>query len=118
MFYKLMNGEIVVDLLRDAQYVRYLPRAKRWVNTDALSANGILGGDGDTVYHLQGRTCLCPESLVKVLPIEIDEQEFIALKSQMSASQAENKALRQEINSLKEQLNEQNLLLQQILAKL
>jgi hypothetical protein len=52
MFYKLMNGEIVVDLLRDAQYVRYLPRAQRWVNTDASSANGILGGNGDIVYHL------------------------------------------------------------------
>lgn len=118
MFYKLMNGEIVVDLLRDAQYVRYLPRAKRWVNTDALSANGILGGDGDTVYHLYGRACACPENLIKVRPIQIEEAEFLALKSQMAASQAENKALRQEIDALKEQLDAQSSLLQQILAKL
>ena len=118
MFYKLMDGEIVVDVLRDAQYVRYLPRAKRWVNTDAMSANGILGGDGDTVYHLYGRACSCPENLIKVRPIQIEESEFLALKSQMAASQAENKALRQEIDALKEQLSEQNLLLQQILAKL
>lgn len=118
MFYKLMNGEIVVDLLRDAQYVRYLPRAKRWVNTDALSANGILGGDGDTVYHLYGRACTCPDNLIKVRPIQIEESEFLALKSQMAASQAENKVLRQEIDALKMQLNEQNNLLQQILAKL
>ena len=118
MFYKLMNGEIVVDLLRDAQYVRYLPRAKRWVNTDALSANGVLGGDGDTVYHLLGRACSCPENLTKVQLIQIEESEFLALKSQMAASQAENKALRREIDNLREQLNEQNSLLQQILAKL
>ena len=118
MFYKLKNGEIVVALLRDAQYVRYLPRAKRWVNTDALSANGILGGDGDTVYHLYGRACSCPEDLVKVRPIRIEESEFLALKSQMAASQAENKILRQEIDALKEQLDEQNSLLQQILANL
>ena len=118
MFYKLMNGEIVVDVLRNAQYVRYLPRAKRWVNTDALSANGILSGDGDIVYHLYGRICSCPESLIKVRPIQIEESEFLALKSQMAASQAENKVLRQEIDALKEQLNEQNSLLQQILAKL
>ena len=118
MFYKLMNGEIVVDLLRDAQYVRYLPRAKRWVNTDALSANGILSGNGDMVYHLQGRACACPDNLIKVRPIQIEESEFLALKSQMAASQAENKVLRQEIDALKEQLNEQSSLLQQILAKL
>lgn len=118
MFYKLMNGEIVVDLLRNAQYVRYLPRAKRWVNTDALSANGVLGGDGDTVYHLYGRACSCPENLIKVRPVPIEESEFLALKSQMAASQAENKVLRQEIDALKAQLDEQNLLLQQILAKL
>jgi hypothetical protein len=36
----------------------------------------------------------------------------------MAASQAENKALRQEIDALKMQLDEQNSLLQQILAKL
>ena len=102
MFYKLMNGEIVVYLLRNAQYVRYLPRAKRSVNPDALSANGILGGDGDTVYHLYGRACSCPENLIKVRPIRIEESEFLALKSQMAASQAENNALRQEIDTLKE----------------
>ena len=77
MFYKLMNGEIVVDVLRDAQYVRYLPRAKRWVNTDALSANGILGGDGDTVYHLYGRACSCPENLVRCDPFKLKNQSFL-----------------------------------------
>ena len=118
MFYKLMSGEIVVDLLRDIQYVRYLPRSKRWVNTDEQSANGILSGDGDSVYHILGRSCACPEDLIKVRPIRIEEAEFVGLKSSLSASQAETKKLRQEIDSLKNQLNEQNSLLQQILAKL
>ena len=118
MFYKLMNGEIVVDLLRNPQYVRYLPRSKRWVNTDAQSANGIMGGNGDTVYHLIGKTCACPENLIKVRPVQIEEVEYSALLSQMSASKAENNALRQEIDALRTQLNEQNSLLQQILAKL
>ena len=118
MFYKLMNGEIVVDILRKAQYVRYLPRSKRWVNTDPQSANGILGGDGDTIYHLFGRTCTCPDTLMKVKVAEIDEVEYQALLSRMSASRAENLALKKEIDSLKAQLNEQNALLQQILAKL
>ena len=101
MFYKLMNGEIVVDLLRNAQYVRYLPRSKRWVNTDAQSANGILGGDGDTVYHLLGRVCTCPENLTKVRVEEIDEVEYNALLIQLSASRAESQKLRQELDSLR-----------------
>ena len=66
----------------------------------------------------QKRFFLCPENLIKVRPIQIEEAEFLALKSQMAASQAENKALRQEIDSLKAQLDEQSSLLQQILAKL
>ena len=50
--------------------------------------------------------------------VGVEESEFLALKSQMAASQAENKILRQEIDALKVQLDEQNSLLQQILAKL
>lgn len=118
MFYKLMDGEIVVDLVRKAQYVRYLPRSKRWVNTDASSANGVLNADGSKVYHLQGRTCACPDSLLQVRLVKIDEKEYQALLSQLSATRAENHSLRQEIDSLRAQLNEQNALLQQILAKL
>lgn len=118
MFYKLMSGEIVIDLLRNIQYVRYLPRAKRWVNTDAQSANGIIGGNGDIIYHVLGKTCVCPDNLIKVRPVEIDEVEYNALLSQMSASKAENAVLRQEIDALRAQLNEQNSLLQKILAKL
>ena len=81
MFYKLMNGEIVVDLLRNLQYVRYLPHSKRWVNTDAQSANGILSSNGDMVYHLFGKTCACCDNLIKVRPIQIEEAEYSALLS-------------------------------------
>ena len=118
MFYKLMNGDIVVDLLRTPCYVRYLPRAKRWVNTDAMSANGILSGNGENVYHLSGRACACPENLLDVRPVAITAEEYDALLGTLSATRAENNALRQEINELREQLNQQNSLLQQILAKL
>ena len=118
MFYKLMDGEIVVDLLREIQYVRYLPRSKRWINTDEQSANGILSSNGDTIYHLYGRTCACPDVLTKVRLVKIEELEYLTLKNQVAAANSEAKKLRQEIDGLKQQLNEQNNLLQQILSKL
>lgn len=118
MFYKLMDGNVVVDVLHEARYVRYLPRSQRWVNTDEYSANGIMSSNGSTIYHLIGRTCSCQQNLIKVRVEKIEEVEYTALLSQLSASKAEGAALRQEIDALRAQLNEQNYLLQQILAKL
>lgn len=50
--YKLMNGDLVIDILRKVRYVRYLPRSKRWVGTDGLSANGVMSSDGSRIYLL------------------------------------------------------------------
>ena len=101
MYYKLMNNDIVVDLLKEAHYVRYLPNSKRWVNTDVLSANGILSGDGEKVYKLNGKSCAYPEELVSVRLVKIEEAEYSALAAQLMISQKENQALREEINTLK-----------------
>ena len=118
MYYKLMNNDMVVDLLQEIHYVRYLPNSKRWINTDILSANGILSGDGEKVYKLNGKSCAYPEELVSVRLVKIEEAEYNTLAAQLMISQKENQSLREEINALKKQLNEQNSLLQQILAKL
>ena len=118
MFYKLTNGDIVVDALRETRYVRYIPRSKRWINTDEYSANGIMAGNGSTIYHLIGRNCNCPDILTKVRVEEITEEEYNTLIKTLSGSQAENQKLQNEIDELKAQLEAQNALLQQILAKL
>ena len=118
MFYKLMNGDVVIDLIREPNYVRYLPKARRWINTDGQSANGVLSANGEIIYHLQGRACACPDNLLQLLPIAIKEEEYNVLLSQLSATRANNQVLQQEIDSLRHQLNQQNSLLQQILAKL
>ena len=101
MFYKLMNGDIVVDLVKKIHYVRYLPKSKRWVNTDSQSANGVMNGAGTSIYHLAGRACLCPDELTEVMIVEIKEEEYNALAHNMGLIQQENAALRQEVNSLK-----------------
>lgn len=118
MFYKLMNNDILVDLLREIHYVRYLPKSKRWVNTDALSANGIMNMDGSKIYHIKDKSIAYPETITSVSIHKIDEKEYEMLATQYAAQRKENEELHQEIDSLRSRINEQNNLLQQILAKL
>lgn len=118
MYYKLMSNDIVVDLLRRVYYVRYLPKSQRWVGTDGQSAHGIMSSDGNEIYHLSGRSHACPDELTSVMIVPIDEAEYEALAVQMVAQRKENEDLRNEISILKSQIEEQNTLLQQILAKL
>lgn len=116
--YKLMNGDLVVDILRKVCYVRYLPRSKRWVGTDAFSAHGVMSSDGQRIYLLYGRAHACPDELTSVMIMPIDEAEYEKLAMQMAAQNRETESLRAEIDDLKTQLDAQNSLLLQILSKL
>ena len=118
MFYKLMNNDIVADVLRKVNFVRYLPRAQRWVGTDPQSAHGVIGSDGNTIYRLEGKSQTYPEALTSVKVVEISEEEYIALAQQSARQRKENEELRSEIATLKSQMQEQNQLLLQILSKL
>lgn len=118
MFYKLMNNDFVVDLLREVCYVRYLPKSKRWVVTDQQSAHGVRGSNQNTIYLLEGRVCAYEEELVPVRIEIISEEEYTRLANEVALRAKENESLRNELQDLRAQLNEQNNLLQQILAKL
>ena len=116
--YKIMYNNMVVDLLKEVQYVRYMKNSKRWIGTDSQSANGVMGSDGNTVYHIQGRNCPCSEELKTVEVVQIEQAEYEALATQFAIQRKENEDLRNELKDVRAQLHEQNLLLQQILAKL
>ena len=118
MYYKLMNGDIVVDLLARVCYVRYLPKSKRWVTTDSQSAHGIMSSDGSEVYLLAGRACAYPDELTMVTMVEIDRDEYDDLAQTFAIQNKMNADLRNEIDDLKSQIEEQNNLLQMILEKL
>lgn len=118
MFYKLMNGNMVVDLLREVRYVRYLPKQKRIVATDSQSANGVMGSDNETVYHLIGKPYTFDGELKSVQVMQITEAEFDRLSTEYALARQENENLHAEVANLKEQLNNQSLLLEAILAKL
>ena len=118
MFYKLMNNDIVADLLRKVCYVRYLPKSKRWVITDEQSAHGVRGSDQDTIYLLEGRVCAYPESLTQIRVVEISEEEYVKMANEIALRKQENKELYNKIESLEQALADQNDLLLRLLEKL
>lgn len=116
--YKLMYNNMVIDLLKEIQYVRYMKNSKRWINTDGQSANGVMSSDHSTIYHILGRTCPLASELKTVEIVKIDATEYSSLETQFAIQRQENDNIRNEIASLKEQLETQNNLLEAILAKL
>ena len=109
---------MVVDLLKEARYVRYMKNSKRWIGTDSQSAHGIMGSNQNTIYLLEGKSCPCQDKMEAVQVIQIDEAEYELLSTNLKMYSKENENLKKEITELKEQLNEQNKLLQLILQKL
>lgn len=118
MFYKLMSNGIVVDLLREIYYVRYLPKAKRWIGTEGLSAHGILGSDKNTIYHLDGRSCPCETSYPHVIVEQITEEEYNKFAGEIALRKKENEQLTSRIEALEATLAYQNNLIERLLQKL
>lgn len=118
MFYKLTNNGIVVDLLREVRYVRYLPRSKRWMGTEATSAHGVLGSDNNTIYHIEGRVCPCETSHPRVIVEKISEQEYQKFANEIILRKRENAILEDRITSLEDTLTKQTQLIELLLQKL
>lgn len=118
MFYKLMSNDIVVDIIRKIQYVRYLPKSKRWVATDAQSAHGIIGSNQNKIYHLQGTSCPCEAEMEHVMIREITEEEYNRFAEEIALRAKEKEELNNRMNSLETALNKQTSLLEALLAKL
>lgn len=118
MYYKLMSNDIVIDLLNKVQYVRYLPKSKRWVATDKQSAHGVIGSNQNVIYHIQGTSCPCEEPLEHVIIMEITEEEYKHFAEETALRLKEKEELTNRINSLEKALNKQTSLLEALLAKL
>lgn len=118
MFYKVLHNKMLIDLLTGIEYVRYLPKQKRIVRTDSQSANGIMGSDMNTVYHLVGRPYTFPNEIKSVEVVRISEEEYGRLSTEFAIATQENENLRHEMRILKKQLSNQNIMLELILAKL
>jgi len=118
LFYKVLHNNMLVDLLTEVQWVRYLPRQKRIINTDSQSANGILGSDRNTVYHLAGKQNTFDTNVKSVEIVRISEEEYGRLSTEFAIAKKENADLRAEMQLLKRQLSTQSAMLERILYKL
>ena len=118
MFFKVLHNNMLIDLLTGIEYVRYLPKQKRLVMTDSQSANGIMGSDHNTVYHLFGKPNTFDQSVRTVEVYEISEEEFGRLSLEFSVAREENASLHAEVKRLRQQLSNQSIMLDMILAKL
>ena len=113
-----MHNNMLIDLLTGVEYVRYLPRQKRIVMTDSQSANGVMGSDHNTVYHLFGRPNTFDTAVRTVEIMEISEEEYGRLSMEFSIAREENASLHAEVKLLRQQLSNQSIMLDMILAKL
>lgn len=118
MFYKVVYNNMVIDLLDDVCYVRYLTGQKRSVVTDRGSAHGILSSDHNTVYHLAGRPYLFEDDTKTVYLEQVDEATYKVLKDQMMYQQSQQADLQNRVENLEGLVNEQNELLKKLLEKL
>lgn len=116
--YKLMQNNMLIDLLPTISYIRFLPQQNRAVLTDRQTANGVIGSDGDTFYHLSGRPYTFLNGEESVTVVEISKEEYDMLQNEYALRKRENDELRKKINGLEEQVARQNYLLEQLLAKL
>ena len=116
--YKVMYNNMVLDLLTEVCYIRFLPNLKRTVITDSGSANGIMGSDKNTVYHLNGTANTFINEVKTVDLVKITKEEFDILEREIAMRQQENQSLRDELQDLKATMAQQNDLIAQLLAKL
>ena len=105
MFYKIMYNNMVIDLLNEVRWVRYLPNSKRLVATDSQAANGVMGSDHNTVYHIFGKPYTFANEVMTVEVVMIDALEYDRLQTQFMLQKQENDAMKSEIGNLKPQLN-------------
>lgn len=75
--YKVVYNDLIVDVLNEIRYVRYIEQFDRVVNTDPTSAHGFYGSDGKTVYILEGNSCPQgkPWKVISLQPISETEYE-------------------------------------------
>lgn len=83
--FKIIQGNKVVDTLKNVIYLRFIPAANKFVATDSLSAHAVYGSDGKTIYQLEGRNCPPTDraSCVATL-VRIGETEFNKLTKLLS----------------------------------
>lgn len=116
---KIIKNNLIIDVCPKMVLLRYLPELKRFIITDKFSANAILGSDKNTTYHIKNTDYNFDEEIESVIYEEIDEEEYKKLTSEMVVkTNSETENLKNEVNDLKKMINQQNELIEKLIAKL
>lgn len=86
--YKILYNNQIIDVIKEIQYIKYLPMTKRMINVDKLQANGIISSDGNVIYHINGtkNNFANKKKTVQIVPIE--EEEYLKLTTQIQENQS------------------------------
>ena len=75
--YKIIHNNIIVDVVKELRYVKYIPEFKKVIPTSRATAHAICGSDNKTYYALQGVEIPAEKSHWKVVSfISINEEEY------------------------------------------
>lgn len=115
---KILHNNLIIDISKNEKYVKYSPQFKRFISCEKDFANGILGSDNDTVYHLAGKINNFPIEVKTVTVQTISEEEYEHLSSEIVLKNTEKADLKKEVDDLKQMVQQQNDLIQQLISKL
>ena len=115
---KIIYNNMVLDVCKTEKYVKYIEEIGRFISTSKDLANGILGSDSNTVYHLAGTIDNFLFKSKTVTVEQINQQEFSELAGKLMVQKEEDAKLKEDVESLKQMVTQQNFLIQQLLEKL
>lgn len=86
MFYKIMQGNTVIDAIAGVQYVVFQERNRLNIIGKKAEAFGIMSSDMSTIWHVEGLAEIpAGAEYQTVIMVEIDEEEYDALRKQLEA---------------------------------
>lgn len=77
--YKIIYNNLVIDVIKEPKYFRYLTKSGRTVITDKTSAHCVMGSDSKTLYLLQGVNRPEGKDWKEVKLVPISKSEFNTL---------------------------------------
>lgn len=86
MFYKIMQGNTVIDAIAGVQYVVFQERNRLNIIGKKAEAFGIMSSDMSTIWHVEGLAEIPAGSEYQtVTMVEITEEEYDSLREQLAA---------------------------------
>lgn len=86
--YKVIYENIVIDVLNNIKYLRYLPKSKRVAVTDKTNAHCILSSDGKQRYHVEGMPYPTGSGYKTVTLMQITQKEYDELSALITSGNA------------------------------